>query len=301
MKHIISISLGSSKRDHQAEIEVLGEKVNVQRIGTDGDLQRAVQLITQWDGKADAFGMGGIDLYLFAGDKRYTVKDAARIATAAVKTPIVDGSGLKNTLERRVVQFVETELGLELKGRRVLMVSAVDRFGMAAALAQRGCEMVFGDLIFALGVPLPIRRLKTLNLLAQALLPVITRLPFTLLYPTGVKQESNPQKYIRYYQAADIIAGDYLYIKKYMPEVLQGKIILTNTVTPADIEELRRRGAKMLVTSTPEIAGRSFGTNVMEALLVSFSGQTPDTLASEDYEHLLDKLEFQPRVIALNA
>jgi len=299
LKRIISISLGSSKRDHRAEVEFLGEPVIVERIGTNGSISQAIDLIQLWDGKVDAFGMGGIDLYLFAGKKRYTMRDGARIAAAARKTPIVDGSGLKNTLERRVVRFLTQEMQYDLYGKKVLMVSAVDRFGMAEAFTEAGCSMIFGDLMFALGVPIPLTKLESLNRLARCLLPVITRLPFEMLYPTGAKQESTSEKHSRFYHEADIIAGDFLYIKKYLPEDLCRKIILTNTVTPADIEELRARRAKMLITTTPEIAGRSFGTNVMEALIVSFSGKRPEELQESDYERLLDALEFKPRIVHL--
>ena len=49
---------------------------------------------------------------------------------------------------------------------------------------------------------------------------------------------------------------------------------MTNTVTLQDVQMLKNRGAKLLVTSTPEFDGRSDGTNVMEALIVSLSGKT---------------------------
>lgn len=297
MKHIVSVSLGSSSRDHRAEVEFLGEKVIVERIGTNGDLKKTIDTIKSLDGKVDAFGMGGIDLYLFAGKKRYTIKDAERIASAAKKTPIVDGSGLKNTLERRVVHFINDQLQIDLKQKRVLMVSAVDRFGMAEAFNELGCQMIFGDLIFALGVPIPLTKLRSLQRLAATLLPIITRLPFTCIYPTGSKQEQKSNKHSKFYEKADIIAGDYLYIKKNMPANLKHKVIVTNTVTPKDIEELKQRGAELLVTSTPEITGRSFGTNVMEALLVSFLGKAPEEFCEEDYLSLLDELKFQPRVV----
>lgn len=296
MKHIVSVSLGSSRRDHRAEMEFLGEPVVVERRGTDGDMRRAMDLFRSLDGKVDAFGMGGIDLYLVAGDRRYVIRDAQKLAKVVQKTPIVDGSGLKNTLERRVVHQL-VDMGVQLAGKRVLMVSAVDRFGMAEAMNDAGCEMTFGDLIFALGVPMPIKTLGGLRQMAWTLLPVITRLPFTLVYPTGKKQEKVNPKYRKYYEKADVIAGDYLFIRKYMPDRLDGKIILTNTVTTADREELGQRGASMLITTTPDLQGRSFGTNVMEALLVAFSGKQPEDLTDQDYHQLLDKLEFKPHVV----
>lgn len=299
MKRIVSVSLGSSKRDHRVELEFCGERVIIERIGTDGDLSKAIRMIEKLDGQVDAFGMGGIDLYLFAGAKRFTVRDAAKIARAAKISPIVDGSGLKNTLERSVVQFLNERLNIELKGKKVLMASAVDRFGMAQAFSKAGADMVFGDLIFALGIPVPVKTLRGLERLAGTFLPIITKMPFQLLYPTGSKQEDYTPKYAKYYEAAEVIAGDFLYLKKYMPLQITGKVIVTNTVTSADLEELKRRGAALLVTSTPEFSGRSFGTNVMEALLVSFSGKRPEMLGENDYQQLLERLKFEPRVVKL--
>lgn len=300
MKRIVSVSLGSSIRNHRVEVEFFGEKVTIERIGTDGDLPKAIEMIKTLDGQVDAFGMGGIDLYLIAGKKRYVIRDAAKMARAARKSPIVDGSGLKNTLERNVVHFLSDNLNINLKSKKVLMASAVDRFGMAEAFSSAGADLVFGDLIFALGIPIPIKNLRGLEILAATLLPLLTKMPFQLLYPTGAKQEHDTPKYAKYYEDAEIIAGDFLYLKKYMPPKITGKIIVTNTVTSADIEELKKREAALLVTSTPEFSGRSFGTNVMEALIVSFSGKRPEELSEDDYLQLLEKMKFEPRVVKLS-
>jgi hypothetical protein len=299
MKRVVSVSLGSSKRDHRVQVEFLGEQVIIERIGTDGDLEKAIEMIEQLDGKVDAFGMGGIDLYLIAGGKRFVVRDATRMAKAAKFSPMVDGSGLKNTLERQVVDYLQNHLKLQLQGKKVLMVSGVDRFGMAEAFTKAGCRMVFGDVIFALGLPIPLTSLRSLQLLANMFLPIITRLPFAFLYPTGSKQEQTTPKYAKYYQEADIIAGDFLFIKKYMPYGLKDKIVVTNTVTAADIEELKAKGVSLLITTTPEFSGRSFGTNVMEALLVSFANPRPGELGEQDYIKLLRDLHFEPRVVEL--
>ncbi|MDD4767799.1 MAG: quinate 5-dehydrogenase, partial [Desulfotomaculaceae bacterium] len=36
MKRVVSVSLGSSRRDHKVNIELLGEKLEIARRGTDG-------------------------------------------------------------------------------------------------------------------------------------------------------------------------------------------------------------------------------------------------------------------------
>jgi hypothetical protein len=52
----------------------------------------------------------------------------------------------------------------------------------------------------------------------------------------------------------------------------------------------------MLVTTTPELEGRSFGTNVIEAILVSLIGKAPHLITSEDYFAIMDKIGFKPRI-----
>ena len=50
-------------------------------------------------------------------------------------------------------------------------------------------ECVFGDLMFGLGLPFAVRSEKSLKRLAAILMPVVSRLPFEWVYPTGEKQD----------------------------------------------------------------------------------------------------------------
>jgi hypothetical protein len=297
-KEVVSVSLGSSARNHEVEVELLGQKFKIKRIGTDGDLKKAKRMIKDLDGNVDAFGLGGIDLYLFApSGKRYKIREAKKFKKAAKISEMVDGSGLKNTLERKTIQYLQDEEDFDFADKKVLMVSAVDRFGMADALNATGCKMVFGDLIFGLKIPVAIRSMKQFAIVARILLPLATKLPFKVLYPTGSEQDKKSiNKYGKYYKEADIIAGDYLFIKKYMPDDMTGKVIITNTVTESDVEDMKDRGVALLVTTTPEFNGRSFGTNVMEATCVALLDKDPGTVTPEDYLSVLEQLGFEPRV-----
>lgn len=299
MKRIVSVSIGSSERDHAAELELMGQRVRVERIGTDGDIDKAIALIRELDGKVDAFGMGGIDLYVWAGGRRYELRDAKRIARAAGRTPIVDGSGLKNSLERRIVTYLEDNMHIRWPERKVLLVSAVDRFGMAEELAKTGCDLIIGDLMFVLGLPVPLRSLGTFVRVARLLAPIVVQLPISVLYPTGEKQTATKPKFQKYYQWADVIAGDFHFIRRHMPDDLTGKTVITQTITKKDVDELKRRGVRLLVTSTPELNGRSFATNVIEALLIAVSGRDRE-LAPEEYLALIDELDLRPRIEQLN-
>lgn len=298
MKRIVSVSLGSSRRDHHVQASLLGEEFDIRRIGTDGDLKKAAAILEELDGSVDAIGLGGIDIYLYAGTKRFPLRDGVRLMEIPKKTPVVDGSGLKNTLERDVVDVLHRTL-FSIKGKRVLMVSALDRFGMAKAFSDHGAEMVFGDFIFALGVDRPIYTLDELERQAERLLPELGRLPIGFLYPIGKKQvEELPVEsaFSHYYKEADIIAGDFHFIRKFLPRELPGKTIVTNTVTADDIRRFQECGIETLVTTTPEFSGRSFGTNVLEAALLAILGKRWEEVNESDYVNLLNKLNFKPRI-----
>jgi len=301
VKKIVSVSLGSSTRDHGTQVKLMGEDFDISRVGTDGKLDAAIAKVKELDGHVDAIGLGGIDVYLYAGKHRYALRDGLRLLEAAKVTPAVDGSGLKNTLEREAVRFMQDELGIDLRGKHVLMVSALDRFGMAQALVNAGADVLFGDFIFALDLDKPVRGLHEFEELAEKYLPDACKLPFQFFYPTGKKQEKPPEpKYPQYYEEAEIIAGDFHFMRQFMPDRLDGKIVLTNTVTPANLDELKARGVKMLVTTTPDFGGRSFGTNVIEAALLALLGKKWTEVTPEDYERVLHELHLKPRVVSLN-
>jgi hypothetical protein len=298
VKTIVSVSLGSSSRDHRAQIELLGEQFDISRIGMDGSLDRALAKLKEIDGTVDAIGLGGIDVYLYAGKDRYALRDGLRLLDAVKITPVVDGSGLKNTLERQAVGFLQSELGMNFKGKKVLMVSALDRFGMAQALVAAGADVIFGDFIFALDLDKPVHGLDEFEEMARKYLPDACKLPFQFFYPTGKKQDRPPQpKYPEYYEDAEIIAGDFHFMRQFMPDRLDNKMILTNTLTARDIDELRARGVTTIISTTPDFEGRSFGTNVVEAALIAIVGKKWADVTEADYARVLNELHLRPRII----
>jgi hypothetical protein len=301
MKRAVSISIGSSKRDKAVEIELLGEKVSIERIGTDGDMEAAARKYQELDGKVDAFGVGGADLGLMVDNKWYPLYSVQPMVRFIKHTPVVDGAGLKNTLETKAASFVDARIGAYVKerGKKVFVMTGADRWGMAHSFVDAGYECVFGDLIFSLGIPIPLHTEKQLKTLAAILMPLAGRLPFEWVYPTGEKQEERKPKHPEHFQWATVVAGDCHYIKRYMPDDMKGKIVVTNTTTPEDVALFKKCGVKYLVTTTPVLEGRSFGTNMMEAALIAVSGKKRP-LSRDELNGLLDKLGFEPQLQELN-
>ncbi|RPI79118.1 MAG: quinate 5-dehydrogenase [Chloroflexi bacterium] len=301
MKRAVSISIGSSKRNKSVEVELLGEKVCIERIGTDGDMEKAAQLYRELDGKVDAFGVGGADLGIMVDGKWYPLYSVNKMVRYVEKTPLVDGAGLKNTVERRIAPFIDQKIGsyINSKGRKVFVTLGVDRWGMSKSFLDAGYECTFGDLMFGLGIPITVHSEASLKRLAALLMPIAGRLPFDWVYPTGEKQEKRVPKWEKQYRWGTVIAGDCHYVKRHMPDNMQGKVVATNTTTPADVKLFRKLGVKYLITSTPVLDGRSFGTNMMEAALIAVSGKERK-LTWEELDQMLEDLRFEPSIQELH-
>ncbi len=296
MKRAVSISLGSSKRNKSVTIRLKGEEILVERIGLDGDVAKARQMYLDLDSKVDAFGVGGVDLYLRLDEREYPLHAALKMVEGVTKTPLCDGRGLKHTLERRVFELARPQLG-EVHFKQAFVPVAVDRLGLAQAVAEVSDQTVFGDLMVALGVPLPIYGIPAFKRVARVMLPIVSHFPMSMIFYGSDGAEKEP-KYIKYFEESDLIAGDFLFMRKYMPARLDGKTVVTNTTTEDNIETLRQRGVKTVITSTPRYEGRSFGTNMMEAALTAYAGKGR-RLTDEELNGLIDELGLRPEVIQL--
>jgi hypothetical protein len=300
MKQVVSISLGSSSRDKKVTFKLGDQTILLERIGCNGDEKKARALFAELDGQVDALGVGGVELYVRVAHKNYPLRSGLNLVKEVKRTPYTDGRGLKMVSEGQVFQFAEPRLPQPIFPRKAMMPLAADRYGMAESLHRAGFDLVFCDLMFGLGLPIPVKGLDRLRRLASLLLPVIGLMPISMLYPTGQSQDEIKPRYEKWFNYGPVIAGDFQYIRRYMPHNLNDKIIITNTTTPNDVELLQTRGARYLVTTTPRIDGRSFGTNVLEAALIAYAGKGR-RLTDDELGVLVEELDLKPDVQNLNS
>lgn len=298
-KHVVSVSLGSSSRDKSVVIELGGVEVRAERRGVDGDTAAFNRLMRELDGTVDVLSVGGTEIAFHVDGEALTFRSTDKLIEGVTKTPIVDGSGLKLTLERRVFDMVaqddpSTEPSLRFK--QAFFNVALDRWGMALAVDEVSDDVSYGDIMFPFGLPVALRNLRQVKRAAKLLVPVAGRMPLRWLYPSGDSQTVREPKFDKWFEASDLICGDFLYIGKHAPDRLDGKTILTNTTTEANVEWLAASGASMLITTTPRFEGRSFGTNLTEACITAVVG-AGQRLSVEETNQAIDDLRIRPHVI----
>jgi len=161
--------------------------------------------------------------------------------------------------------------------------------------------LTIGDFMFALALAIAVKGLSKVRVLAGILLPIITNLPFTWFYALGSAQDKQPEpKWEKYYKKAAVLGGDFIQIRQYMPDDLTGKIVVTNTTTTKNVEELKKRNLHILVTVTPRLEGRSFGTNVMEATLLALMDKPQFEVTDADFLDLIERIPLEPNIEILN-
>jgi hypothetical protein len=297
MKQAVSISLGSSTRDKRVVVEFNGVEILVERIGTDGDIGKARNLYNDLDGKVDAFGVGGVDLYLRLDEREYPLRAVLKLVSGVTKTPLVDGRGLKYTLERRVFELAEMYKVRPPRFKQAFIPVAIDRQGLATAVAEVSDQIILGDLMVGLGIPIPVNGMKAFKRVARFMLPFVSLFPMSLLYYGSDGAEQEP-RFTKFFEGSDLLAGDFLFMRKYMPLDLTGKTVITNTTTEADIDLLKDRNVSRVITTTPRFEGRSFGTNMMEAALTAYAGKGRP-LTDHELNVMIDELGLVPAVIDL--
>jgi hypothetical protein len=271
------------------------EEVSIERIGTDGDIAVLKRLFREMDGKVDAFGIGGVDLYVRLVKKEYPLYAALDLVKEVTRTPVLDGRGLKHTLERRVFELAREATGELPHFRQAFIPLALDRIGLAEAAGAVSDRLLLGDLMIALGIPILLRGLPTYRRVARLLMPLVSRFPISMMFYGSGGAEAKP-KYLPVWQQSDLLAGDFMFMRKYLPEDLAGKTVVTNTTTGENLELLHSRGVRQVITTTPRYEGRSFGTNMLEAALTAYAGKGR-ALTDPELNTLIDELQLRPSVI----
>lgn len=299
---VVSVSLGSSSRDAEAEVDFAGYRARIRRVGCDGDKEKMRRMLRQLDSDpgVDSIALGGIDRIWVVGARRYVVRDAERLARVVRSKPVVCGFGVKTTLELATTEklFAAGHLSPD---QRVLFLSLAERYALGHLLWSHGCSMIFGDLMFTLGLSVPLRSLRSAMVLARLMLPLARQIPIQFFYPQGAEQEKRTPKFVEYFDWADVIAGDFLLLKRFAPDDLRGKVVLTNTTTESDRSWLVAAGVHKLITLSPRIEGRTFGANVSEALIVAVLTREGMEPKREHYPKVLERYAPPLSIEILNA
>ncbi|MBL8195999.1 MAG: hypothetical protein JNM06_19565 [Blastocatellia bacterium] len=299
MKKIVSISLGKAERDYEFTGNFLGKKFQIKRVGCDGNIDLVRKRIKEYDGQVDVIGLGGISAYFKIGNTVHIHQEAQSLIKLAKKTPVADGRGLKSILQGWTIRSINQRLKDLFNYENVLFLSGIAQYEMVQVMQEYTNNFSFCDPLIHFNTPYTLDSVNALEYYAAASMPVLTRMPYSWFYPKGWDGDQwKPLLLSKPFEKAEVIVGDYTYIRHYTPSMLPNKIVVTDSVDDAAIALLKKRGVRTIISTVPDLFKQQrIDINVMHALFAAYLEKKPQEISENDYLEIFDRANIEPRVI----
>ncbi|MFZ2489061.1 MAG: serine carboxypeptidase [Anaerolineae bacterium] len=298
MKEILVLHLDDGESNEV--VTFLNQQVHIHRIGCHGDAEQVRALIAEYDGLVDAIGLEGYPAELELGGVRVAHETGATLAQAAQNTPVVDGGGIRPGLERWGVILADRAQPGIFAQKRILLAPGLNHGGLGQALHRRTPYLSYGDPEIFFDLP-DFPGVTSQRALEQAVRPTLDTLksaPFRRLQPQAGApgKQRSPARF----EWADVIVGDIGAIRRYAPMQLAHKTIAVEWATEEDVDDLRRRGAAILVTMMPSLEGSNglgrWSAATVEAALVALRTHPEMPLTEDTYLDLMADIQWTPHV-----
>jgi predicted amino acid dehydrogenase len=304
VKQVVSISLGPSTNDYEFETEFLDQQFTVTRKGTDGDLDKAAELLLHWDKKADAIGLGRIKFPYGIGPRYLTKKQHHHLKDlgAQIQTPVTMGSALRDVSFEWALRYIEYKFGSYFNNARVLFLSGMNNYRIAKVMSEFTDNLTFADPVLENSIPKFLNSLDHLEAYAQSAHEVLQWVPSKRLADSVVPVKTwNAYILRKAAQKANIIVVPFSgfddYLKDFTLEELGGKTIITSTAYDERVAFLKERGVDVIIDTTPKILQRVVAPNVLEALILAALGQKTDKVHADDLLEIISAQKMDPRVV----
>lgn len=298
MKSIVSISLGPSDLDLKFRTKFLGQQFQVERIGTENDLKAAERLVTHWRDKVDALGLGMVKDHYWVGTNHFHQRDTARLEKLAGGTLISTGARLREIVQEWSLRAAQAELGNFFNNAKVLFLSGTTNYRLASVMTEFTQNLTFADPVLQLGIPRLLNSLKALELYAAGSAPVRRFSPegvsLPSLAPGRLVNQFLLKKAVR---DADVIVAPYHQLERYGPGELEGKAVLTSTVSPERLQALKDRGVRMVLDCSIQLFEQTVGLNVIEAMILAALDKPASQISHDDYLEIFTSLDLKPRIL----
>lgn len=282
-------------------VELLGRTLTIRHEGFDGSLEAMVSRLRGLDGRETTIAVEGIVENLSLGTSVVKHLEADRIFDNTVHSPIADGSGVRDAMERWAVRLAaDLQPGIWSR-KRVLMVPGLNHNGLAQALGHYSQEIRYADPVLYFSIPSApmIGRAETLDMAKGFTLSQLRSFSFRGLFPTA--GPSGGERHLKPFTWADILAGDIGAIRRFSPPDLKRKLVVTEYVSEEDLADLNSRGVSAVVTTMPRLNGASSSLSAatIEACLAALCADPKTAIGENTYLNLMAGLDWKPEIIVL--
>ncbi len=297
---VVNVSLTSPDRDYDEHVSFLHEDFRIIRLGTNGDVTAAGELVRKWAEEADAVAVTGIREARAAGLYDGELEAVERVKRATTAVPVTDGHALRDVLQEWAIRYVQTELPGYFDNARTVVLGGVNHDRTTRILREFTDNIEFADPLLRVGLPSLLDSRPVLGLAAQIGMWPVHRLPGPVR--SQIKAPGHRISHALARRAArdcDVVVATYDELVGFGLEELAGKTVISSAISEDRLADLGARGVDMVLDATPQPFHVTVVAAVLEAMMlatVSGSGR----LTNDDLLDMIVGAGLEPRVLYPN-
>ncbi len=296
MKKVVTVTLGSSKKDFEFKTTFLGQEFSVKRLGADKDGSKAWELMRRQQATADAIALSDMPDHYHVGLRTVVNKESQRLMQVVTRVPVTTGASLRRLLQVRAIRYVQKELGHYFNNNLVLFLSGMRNYDMAVALSDYTKNLSFADPVFQAGSPVLLGSLDQLELYAKGkeLLPDIVPGDFLKSVLRTVKNKIVANAVAK----SHVIVGTVREIQAVSAGGnLDGKTLITSAVDDEALAFFAKHKVNLVVDVSPKLFDQVVGISTITAMILAATGKPESELSDHDFEEIINELDIKPRLL----
>jgi predicted amino acid dehydrogenase len=297
---VIDVSLADGAGDYDEQVTFLQRPFRLVRIGTDGDVEAAAELVSTWAAKADAIALTGVEEARAIGRLDASLERIVRKLSAAVRVPVVDGRALHDVLQEWAIRRTNAEMPGYFTNARTVVLGGTNHDRTTRVLREFTPNLEFADPALRFDLPAKLDANPVLGLAARAV-----ALP-THLVPGAVRTRlRSPVEQVSHALArkaardCDLVVASYEELTGFGLEDLAGKTLISSAISEERLAELASRGVDLVLDTTPQPFHVTVEAAVLEAVMVA-DAPNGERLTNDDLVDMIVSAGLEPRLLYPN-
>ncbi len=297
---IVNVSLTGRERDYDETVTFLNRRFRIRRMGTDGDVAAAEELVRTMAPHAAAIAVSGLREAKATGMYDGDLAAIERVTRATDVVPVTLGRALLGVLQEWAVRRVQTEMPGYFDNARTVVLGGANHGPTVRILREYTANLEFADPLLRVDLP---ARLDANPLLAAA--ADVGRASLGLLPGVVQSQLQAPGQVVSHALArraardCDVVVATYEELDGFGLEDLAGKTVITMSISEERLADLGDRGVDMVVDVTPQPFAVTVSAAVLEALMLA-TVHASGRLTNDDLLEMIVAAGFEPRVLYPN-
>lgn len=296
MKEVLKIYFGPAVDNYDETIEVNGEDIHVRSLGVEYNADLALTLVQKFKHEVDAIALGGFPQDIKFKGKTYSHDIVQKLKASADGLPVHDGNILrKAALPWAIKKYLDQDKRFLFR-KKVAFFTGLVQWVYLPFFEEQSCEMIFGDLYFATGIPKPLMGLSSLGNFLKLNGPFITQMPLKEKTVRNYNFNAISRMTMKSFVDADIFVLQEAQLKFIELGNLKGKTVIIDQLTTSARRKLFAAGVDKVLNLLPvEVSGPRFSASTIEAAIGL--SHSDNQVTEEDVLHYIEKMNFKPELV----